>query len=334
MPRILTGATKLNPMISTYTTTTVDVPALVSQASGDTAFLVLQSELTASGALTPYLSPTSTATLSTLTMTSGMTATAGSSGAPLLMTTVPTSNRVTISAWQRRAFDDLKGDMTAGGTTAVALYQSMNVKAQPGDLASFGVIGPNPRLVDMATHDSTTNLVLGDVNYGNPYPSTWGVYGEVFSAFTITMRPLVGSVDTVGTIGTVAPIATLGSTIGPVVGPVQLPTINALALNAAHTNIDVNNSTIGWSVPTVGTASFYEIMIYTFDSTPNINAVARILTGGTSVKVPPGVLTNGSQYFLRIRAYSAPGSAIANKPEIFGATYSWADFVSAIFTAA
>lgn len=56
--------------------------------------------------------------------------------------------------------------------------------------------------------------------------------------------------------------------------------------------------------------------------------VARLWTSDASVKIPPGLLTNGEYYFFRVTAMSSPGLTIASSPFTYTFPYGEAAAVT------
>jgi hypothetical protein len=93
------------------------------------------------------------------------------------------------------------------------------------------------------------------------------------------------------------------------------------------------------SLPEAGTAHGYSVFVYRLSpSTADASVLARTAVAafhlrGTSVKLPPGVLTSGEAYMLLVRAYHEPGLVDwdANPWKSAPLPTGRADFYSAVF---
>jgi hypothetical protein len=157
-----------------------------------------------------------------------------------------------------------------------------------------------------------TDTDLGDVQYGNPYPNGWPVFSEFVQKVNVPYQLSgTGAYEAVAAnvvYNTTLPTST--SPIVPVVGPVVSPTIAASATSASTsllTNVTAVGTTpvISWQSPTVGTPTAYVITItrmisFGGNTVPQNSATLFVGGGVHSIQVPPGVLTSGQTYYIRI----------------------------------
>ena len=330
------AATKLSGMVTPYDDASTQAPWLVDNAKGDIAYLVLQSKKTAGGL--DYITPTGAiAGVPGLTMAQGVRTGIGTSTTPLNMALVDsTTSTVSVTSWARQTFDAaFRTGTGAINLNATSRVQYLSIEAQPGG-TTYGLVGPNPYVLD-AYSQSNSEATPGTMAYGNPYPAEWALLGTAMSMFTVNIQ--LGSAtaaEFTPSVFTMKPAASFGPSVTPLVGPVTAAKLDGTKdLSATQTGADPANTKLSWTAPTTGTAHFYEVWVYSLSTNLGAtvyNPEARILTTSTSVTVPPAVLVNNKTYCFDIRAFHSPGSDIAAKPELRGATYGWADYVSAKVT--
>jgi hypothetical protein len=239
------------------------------------------------------------------------------SGTPITLSgsfaAVPQTGSVSF-IWDGTAYSALAAQV-AKGSYLWADYSLLDL--QPGGM-SHGPAYPNPD-VFYAEFLGTTTTPVGPYSFGNPYPASWPM---VFSVLVYYRAPIVApgathasgvlllcSRDSIG-----APAS--GSTVSPVLGPVQAPTINGLdALNA--TSGVGTSPTLAWSQPSLGTATDYVVTVLQVGNNSGYTMstkIANLYTTNTQMTIPPGVLSAGQTYAFVIRALHRPGVDATQHP--------------------
>ncbi len=154
----------------------------------------------------------------------------------------------------------------------------------------------------------TTDQNFGTLQYGDPFPSGW--------ARTVTLcqeayvsYPIGQSIADFFLVDS-ATVAPSSSPLGPVVLPVQSPTIEGVGSLFGGTSLNTNIVNLSWSAPS-GTAPFgYTVRVYvqtTVAGMPTFAATGAVFnTASTSITLPP--LAGGNTYVFAVTA-DADGSA-------------------------
>ena len=120
----------------------------------------------------------------------------------------------------------------------------------------------------------------------------------------------------------------------PKVSPPQTPTINGANAFADQANVGLT-PTLAWSAPALGAPTQYTVSICKLDrdSSQKTQAtlVIALVTAGTSLQVPPGLLTAGSFYMAQITAQLQEVSTV-NTPLQQPISLAQADAVTNKFT--
>jgi hypothetical protein len=173
----------------------------------------------------------------------------------------------------------------------------------------------------MGNISASAQDVSFQVEYGNPYPSTWGVVANVYHRYPVPLR-LPGTMS--GTVSaSLIEQAELGRFLsGPVRARVSPPTLLQVdGLNALEDR-DLASLTpiFTWAPPSLGTPDVYEVRILRLftrssDSSETANEpVANFYTKGRRLQVPPGILQSGQTYVVRIAAKVTPGVDLTQSP--------------------
>jgi hypothetical protein len=228
---------------------------------------------------------------------------------------------------------DLATQALAANPNATLLDTSIFLDVYPGSLAK-GDITSSPDLViyNFSTGQPpiTTNGDLGQVSYGNPFPTkwpflvtyTWTAQTNYFVPGTDTNIPIPTSVT-----GNTPKLPTSTSPIKPLVGVLNNPSINGGIFFGNRTGVGLT-PLLKWSPPRVGVATYYDVWVYQASS----NAVlkARLRTQRRSLVIPPGVLSSGNSYVFLIRSVYIPGLDFAKTPFMYGPTTASADVISGL----
>ncbi len=189
----------------------------------------------------------------------------------------------------------LFGDLQTGSTPAALSPVCIGLRSGP--------IGPGSFVLPPSEPPITTDQDFGNVQYGDPFPSTWP------RVFTFCQRasvpvPIPGSttpilfqlVDTQSSSLPTSPIS-------PLIGQVQNPTINGMSLFVAG-SVSATGATLKWTAPSGMTPAGYEITAFTAGAFPN-GAMSYLpasvfYTAKTSALLPP--LQAGKTYVFLITA--------------------------------
>lgn len=230
---------------------------------------------------------------------------------------------------------DLTAQALAANPAAVLVETSAGLSVYPGSFAH----GQNTDTTDLVIQESppflTTNGKLGQVSYGNPYPSKWPkVVAYFWLANTSYTAP--GATNSAPlltyTYGVTDTLPTSTSPIKPLVGVVNSPLVNGKNFFTNQTGVGLT-PILKWSPPTVGPANNYLVFIYQLSNSGGntlITDIANFKTQGRSLRVPSGVLTAGQAYVFVVEAWNIPGVNFAKTPFLFGPTDGAADVTSGV----
>jgi hypothetical protein len=161
--------------------------------------------------------------------------------------------------------------------------------------------------------DAQTPLVRR-FSYGNPYPSAWVPVGQFINTYNFSVANHDGSriVRTSERFMVSAPVSQLVA--APIRPLISLPRNLRVDGTSALTGQRLATTTplVTWEPPTLGSATGYSLHVMQPDETNFLaTTVARIDMGPEqrSLRIPPGVLTSGSDSVLRLTAHLAPGVA-------------------------
>lgn len=223
---------------------------------------------------------------------------------------------------------------SAGGPNPILSVQEFSVGALK-DGISAGEFGAPARFVDLVTTNAAgTDFDLGDVAYGNPFPSSWDVLQTASAAFvsTITFPGSLGNFLVWSRISCLSQtLPTAASPISPLVTWVTEPTINGQSLMTTQTAVGTT-PTIAWKAPATSSNPSYQVTLIAYaPGDSNVMGVTNLFTDQTSFQVPPGLMGSGYYYVLRITA-SQSARTRATSPWRVSAPCGSADFVSAWVT--
>ena len=219
------------------------------------------------------------------------------------------------------------------GSRAEINNQWLTLAALKG-AATYGAAGYSGDLLDAwPTTSTATDFDLGDVAYGNPYPSGWDtlVMGSTTYDHTFTLGAgapwyLYTSVylETIQ-----QPTAT--SPLRPLVGLVKNPTLNGRNL-LSDLNAVGTTPTLAWQAPDLGTPTGYLVRIYRMslagaDTTGTL--VAELMARTPTMKVPPGVLQAGGTYVLMVRSI-AQATDLTAAPNAYVVPFGAAELASGL----
>ncbi len=231
----------------------------------------------------------------------------------------------------------LTAQALAANPGATLFSTNFDLDAYPGSLAKGSTTDP-PDLILYEGYDGglplfTSNVDLGPVAYGNPYPSSWPLFvGYGYLATTNYLAP--GATDSypwttlVDGLTTSLPSAT--SPIEPLVGVAQNPLINGHNFFSNLKRVGLT-PLLEWAAPAVGKGTYYNVQVYQlFNSGGSTipNYVASFTTQQTSLRVPAGLLATGQTYVFEINSYYIPGLNFTKNPNFSGPTEGFAQVIS------
>jgi hypothetical protein len=266
----------------------------------------------------------------TVEMTDSATYTIGAAGAMKSFSIAPTDQSFDL-AWTRTAYEAL---MPAMGPNLADDYNGLFITAQPGGLG-HGVLYSNADLLIFQPNPDGTDIDAGTVQWGNPFPSSWGAGAELEYDFyndyndgTNDYYPVASVLENVdaSTLASMSPFV-------PVLGPVQNILVDG---NDAMTAQNVGATpTISWQAPAIGTATNYEVTVFELDAAnqPYPTPVVNIITKHTAAMLQPGVLTTGKLYYVRVTAENRGSVDVDVTPYAHGVPEYLTDALSNVLTA-
>ncbi|WP_095960023.1 hypothetical protein [Corallococcus macrosporus] len=183
-----------------------------------------------------------------------------------------------------------------------------------------GWIGYSGELLTLQLPRAASFNFTQRLQFGNPFPSTWGVVGLGSYSFRVLETVPDGSGRLVSLSGSISTSDEFNSLIASPLQPRVSPP-RALAIDGvpASTQREVGaaNPVISWLPPAQGSVNAYRLAFLRYN--PEVNT---LLTDGvlylpgsaTQVRLPPGMLKPDSIYYLRLSAYDGPGYDIERDP--------------------
>jgi hypothetical protein len=239
--------------------------------------------------------------------------------------------------WKRSTFEALRTSVSPRATSS---FTSLYIDSQPGGL-SRGRYANTPDLLIIDSATGTDDLILNNLGYSNPFPSSWALFGYAESDFTVDYTlPSTTTPRTVyGRIWYAADLASFSSgQIQATLSPVQGLTVNGR--NAFDDQSGVTTTpTIQWTAPAIGTPTLYSVLVYrlyprlSFDGCSLETArqsVASLLTTGLQITLPPNVMYPGQSYHLVVNAFSRPGVDASQQPFVLSLPEAGATALSGI----
>lgn len=221
-------------------------------------------------------------------------------------------------------FTDVPQDKSASldlRPTKFASYLSaVNPKATDVDFSAYiitlpgagkyGGFGSSADLLAVDLGKGAADVNLGAVKYGNPYPAAWGTAAVVSETVRVaytapgasTSKGRSGLLLTSGDVASVT-----AGPIQPLVSPVQDLKVNGMSAFTDLTGV-TKTPTVTFTAPAVGAPTFYVVHIEKLannNGATQATVIADLYTKDTKVDVPPGLLADGSTYFISVRAKMA-----------------------------
>jgi hypothetical protein len=225
--------------------------------------------------------------------------------------------------FQRSAFDAL---IPAGNPAATLALHDVSAYVEPAGAGRSSGTAP-PTLFDAGDTDSGD--VTLELDYGNPFPAAWSEVGTASAVYSIKLDvPWMGFPSSAsGSVFLYAPLAALAAgPITPMVGPPGDVRINGQPAAAGLTSVG-QTPKITWSAPALGHADMYRVVVSKVEEGSRTRA-GTVLTQGTEITLPPGILAPGSRYYLRITAQQ--GAYDPAQPYQWGESAGFADAITNI----
>lgn len=272
---------------------------------------------------------------STAVAQGSLTGAAMASATPITLPPVtlapPTSLATLNVTWQTSLFEAALPAPPAGTAGSHQLF----VVAHPSSLATLWFV-PEP----IALWNRATGLVLlgasltapaadrawGTVSWHRFLPSTWleALTADYSTDATRTAPGATTGWAFADEVFATGPTPTGTVFLAPVVSMVQTPLIAGRGALSPLTSVGTTPG-IRWSAPATGAPTSYRVQIFDLSvalgtTSTSATFVAELITTGTSVSVPAGLLAAGKTYVAQIVAREAPDDRPADAPYRIGAS--------------
>jgi hypothetical protein len=293
---------------------------VVNAAQGDRAYVV-QETTDQVGSLS-YRRLDEVCVLDDLTLAEG---TANAIGCDLK--DIPQDLRVTFD-FRRSSFEAVRTSVHPLATHG--LNSALYLKYVPLGTA-YGYIELTPYLLSFTPSWEATDLNTGPMEYGNPFGGG-AVMGRIVHSYKVAYQYQGAApfIQTAAMESRVTLDAVDGKPITPMLSPVRNPNINGVSAFQPQSGVGPH-PVITWSPPATGIANGHWVHVFQLgqkDGATTATLIAYLLTGGTSVMVPYGVMTPGNTYFFMIRSRYNPDYDISKTPFQFGLPSASADVLT------
>ena len=205
--------------------------------------------------------------------------------------------------WERDAFLKLAPEVHPDASLNNAYVV---IFAAPGGLTQ--PTSQIPRLAEIRSMDNAATVQVA-LNYGNPYPGGWT---EVATADTIVQQFFTVPNDpqmhrqTTALSNSVMVNANGQVTLAPEISPPQNLMVNGMPGTMVLSGVGTSPK-IEWQAPKMGTPSLYRIQVHVVDpAQTGTRNIGQVITKETSFVFPPGILTSGNYYTVRVSAVIGP----------------------------
>lgn len=246
--------------------------------------------------------------------------------------TAVTRNQTLNVRWRRSLFDAMRAathpDASEGDHGF--LLQTLPLAA------THGAYSEGATLIAYGPTTGNSDVSLGNVSYGNPYPANWGVFGSVFVSFGVDY--VVGNAEPYTEVASVfvdaLPSAFAAGSIEPGVSPVRAPKWNGQDAFTTGSGVGLR-PTLTWDAPERGTPTSYVVTVSELsevDGFTEAEAVGSITTTQRTVVLPQGWLRAAGTYYASITALVTPGVDPTRTPNRSGIPQSGATALTTQFT--
>jgi hypothetical protein len=207
--------------------------------------------------------------------------------------------------WNQTDFAKIAADVSPLGKVMDHDFTVIPEPAGPGRFS----IGFVPDIFYMrvdAELEGTRDRSVQNARFGNPYPSAWPLWAIASTDVYVDQGQGLGTWVSVDVFGSLE--ALTGRPIIPIVGPPRELQVNGVSATRTVGGAGTT-PTISWKAPALGTPDGYGVGISQEGEDPlgqagqtRLTEVASFSLTGTSLRVPPGVLQDGSRYVIQVRA--------------------------------
>jgi hypothetical protein len=209
--------------------------------------------------------------------------------------------------WRRSQFQQ---HLTSIHPLAIASTQYLTVRHLPVG-SQYGYLDFMPILLTFSTTASGTDITTGEMRYGDPFEGPSAIAGRIYHIYKLDyIAPGATPLTINGYIENQTTVAQMdsGGQV-PLVSPPRSPTIDGVSAFQDRTGMGLN-PTLSWTAPAQGQATSYTIYVYRLYNKNGATAreiAAYLITNGTSLTVPSGILLPGQSYQFTFRARYNPG---------------------------
>jgi hypothetical protein len=206
--------------------------------------------------------------------------------------------------WKRAAFGAFAKD---AHPLAALSDSSFSIIAEYGGTSRITATIP-PSLLSFNDSGDAAADFAGELSYGNPFPSAWGLVATASASFSLSVmlpgadapKALTGEVFCSTLINNKSAVA-----LSPGVGPVKDILVNGMPTADWITGVGVT-PTVSFSPPATGAAARYRVMIRRLEPMGATRLVGSLYTTETSIELPEGLLWEGELYYIRVFANDTP----------------------------
>jgi hypothetical protein len=231
------------------------------------------------------------------------------------------------------------GQATTVHPQATSSYSYLYVMPAAHGLAN-GWIGYSGELLTLRLPSTYTQDLVRRLSFGNPFPSSWGLVGEVQHTFRIPVQ--VAGYSTYYNSASIYHMDQLDKLIAnPVslrLSPPRDLTLDGLSAYSSRL-VGSASPVIGWKPPAVGTPTAgYYIRLYKYMPGSGTALSRRAMAGFyvgpsvTELRLPPSVLEPAQNYTLEVSAIATPADLTRAPYRINSASYARASAVTSVFT--
>ncbi|NOK13575.1 fibronectin type III domain-containing protein [Corallococcus exercitus] len=258
----------------------------------------------------------------------------GTTSLPLAATLAPVRQTPFSLEWRLSEFSRWRTDSNPTGTINLS---SMSLLPAPFGY-QHGWVGYQGELFNLWLPRGEDGVIASRFAYGNPYPSSWGVVGTISYSFRSATPVVVGSrthYPSGNIFITDRMDHLIAGPIQPGISPPRELRIDGVDAYVPRV-VGTNQPVISWRAPAMRAPRNYVVSVLQLISTYAATPTLRFYVPGdrTQVRLPPGLLLPGTNYYVRVTADDSPNYEPSRAPyvtaELLPAVS--ADTFSAVFT--
>lgn len=231
------------------------------------------------------------------------------------------STSVSLAAPAAAAFSldlrsaDFEAYASATHPLATSYLMTAQLRAIPGGLG-YGALGSTPFLLYLqSAPGASSNQAF---SYGDPYPSSYGRYGSAGMYFKVPIQaPGAAAGSMYNVISDSRPISQLnGLPWSPQLSPARNLRVNGQVASGTMSAIGTS-PVISWDPPMAGVPDRYAVIVQQVVNQSGVSRgvpIANLRLKGTSVTLPPGILSPGNQYVIQVQAAEVGGFNVETQP--------------------